>query len=472
MVTAPDVRADVVHQEVPFAAEFWAALGGADALLPGLRVTGIGDLPSAFRVSALAAASVGVAGLAATELAALVGGAEPRVSVNRLLASAWFGSAVRPAGWTVPPVWDPYSRNYRAARGGWVRLHTNASHHRAAALRVLRADETTDPADVRRLVGRWDAFELEQAVIEAGGVSAAMRTREEWAAHPQGAAVRAEPLLHRAPGTPGPVGAAWRPTAERPLAGLRVLDLTRVLAGPVATRFLAGLGADVLRVDPPDWDEPAIVPNMTIGKRTARLDARTPEGFDRLCALLSEADVLVHGYRDGALDGLGLDEAERRRLRPGLVEASLTAFGFSGPWRQRRGFDSVVQMASGISQRGMQAAWAERPQQLPVQALDHSTGYLLAASVLRGLVDLTQGGSGSSARTSLARMAEALMAAGEQPAGGVFDQWSGPCTMVGTQWGAAELLPPPVRFDEINFGFERIARPLGSDAAEWGSPAA
>src|SRR5690606_9423486 len=143
------------HDEVLFAGDFWSALGGADALLPGLRLTGIGDLPSAFRVSALAAASVGVAGLAATELAAQVGGAEPRVSVNRLLASAWFGSAVRPAGWSVPPVWDPFTRNYRAARGGWVRLHTNAAHHRTAALRVLGATEATDPADVRRLVGRW-----------------------------------------------------------------------------------------------------------------------------------------------------------------------------------------------------------------------------------------------------------------------------------------------------------------------------
>ncbi|MBF0671689.1 MAG: CoA transferase [Salinibacterium sp.] len=460
------------HESVPFAAEFWAALGGSDALLPGLRVTGIGDLPSAFRVSALAAASIGVAGLAATELAALVGGAEPRVSVNRLLASAWFGSAVRPAGWSVPPVWDPFTRNYRAARGGWVRLHTNAAPHRAAALRVLGADDSSDPADVRRLVGRWDAFELEEAVVAAGGVSAAMRTRKEWRAHPQGVAVASEPLLHRDAGSAGAVGEHWRPTVERPLAGLRVLDLTRVLAGPVATRFLAGLGADVLRVDPPDWDEPAIVPNMTLGKRTARLDARTPDGREQLARLLSEADVLVHGYRDGALDGLGLDAETRQRLRPGLVEASLTAFGFSGPWRQRRGFDSVVQMASGISHRGMVATWEERPQQLPVQALDHATGYLLAASVLRGVVELVRDGAGSSTRTSLARVAEALVSGGDQPTDGVFDQWNGPCTMIGTQWGAAELLPPPARFDEINFGFERIPKPLGSDAAEWGSPAA
>ncbi|MCW4386411.1 CoA transferase [Salinibacterium sp. SYSU T00001] len=453
-----------------FTGQFWRALDGADALLPGLRVTGVGDLPSAFRVSEFAAASVGVAGLAAAELASLVGGPSPRVSVNKLLASAWFGSAVRPAGWSLPPVWDPYTRNYRAADGGWVRLHTNAPHHRAAALGVLGVDDSADPVDVRRFVGRWDAFELEDAVVEAGGVAAAMRTRDQWLEHPQGAAVSAEPLLYRETGTPGPLGAAWRPTVERPLAGLRVLDLTRVLAGPVATRFLAGLGADVLRIDPPEWDEPAIVPNMTIGKRTSRLDARTPEGYERLCSLLAEADVLVHGYRDGALDRLGLALEERQRLRPGLVEASLNAFGFSGPWRPRRGFDSIVQVASGISHHGMVVMREERPQQLPVQALDHATGYLLAASVLRGLVGLMRDGVGSAARTSLARMGEALVAGGPQP-DGVFDQWSGPCTMIGTPWGAAQLLPPPARFDEIHFGFARIPNPLGTDAAEWGPSA-
>lgn len=413
-----------------------------------------------------------MAGLAATELAALVGGAQPRVTVNRLLASAWFGSAVRPSGWSVPPVWDPFTRNYRAANGGWVRLHTNAPHHRDAALRVLGVDGAVDPADVRRIVGRWDAFELEEAVTVAGGVAAAMRTREEWRAHPQGVAVSAEPLLRVSAGTPGAVGAGWRPSVERPLAGLRVLDLTRVLAGPVATRFLAGIGADVLRIDPPEWDEPAIVPNMTIGKRTVRLDASTREGFDRLCALLAEADVLVHGYRDGALDRLGLDAATRQRLRPGLVEASLDAFGFAGPWRRRRGFDSIVQVSSGLSHHGMLWSQAERPQQLPVQALDHATGYLLAASVLRGLTALVGDGVGSSARTSLARVGEALVAGGEQPSDGIFDQWGGACSMIGTPWGAAELLPPPVRFDEVRFGFDRVPKPLGADAAEWGSPAA
>ena len=140
----------------------------------------------------------------------------------------------------------------------------------------------------------------------------------------------------------------------------------------------------MLRVDPPDWDEPAVVPDMTLGKLPTRLDARTPEGRERLGDLLAGADVLVHGYRRGALDAIGLGDAERQDIRPGLVEVALTAYGWSGPWTGRRGFDSLVQMSSGIAERGMRLAAADRPVPLPVQALDHATGWLMAAAAVAG----------------------------------------------------------------------------------------
>ena len=165
-----------------------------------------------------------------------------------------------------------------------------------------------------------------------------------------------------------------------------MLDLTRVLAGPVATRFLAGFGADVLRIDPPEWDEPAVVPEVTLGKRCARLDARTDDGRAHLRRLLAEADVLVHGYRPGVLDSLlGVDADGRAELRPGLVEVCLDAYGWTGPWSARRGFDSLVQMSSGIAEAGMRWAGRDVPTPLPVQALDHATGYLMAAEVIDGL---------------------------------------------------------------------------------------
>ena len=260
----------------------------------------------------------------------------------------------------------------------------------------------------------WISDELESAVVAAGGAAAAMRTRSEWSKHPQGRAVSAEPLMAHERVSGGPVGASrWVGTSDRPLLGVRVLDLTRVLAGPVATRLLAGCGADVLRIDPPGWDEPAIAPEMTLGKHCARLDLRTPPGRDHLLTLLGSADIVVHGYRSDALEGLGLGAEVRAECRPGLVDVSLDAYGWTGPWRTRRGFDSLVQMSTGIADVGRRAAGVDLPVPLPVQALDHATGYLLAAAAITGLTQRLADGSGSRWRTSLARVASLLVEAGQ-----------------------------------------------------------
>ena len=187
-----------------------------------------------------------------------------------------------------------------------------------------------------------------------------MRTQEEWKAHPQGVAVAAEPLVSATASVVGLIP-DWPVPPERPLAGLCVLDLTRVLAGPVASRFLAGYGANVLRIDPPDWDEPGVVPEVTLGKRCARLDLRQTSDKDIFTALLANADILLHGYRPGALDRLGFGAEKRRSLAPGLIDVCLDAYGWSGPWAARRGFDSLVQMTTGIAATGMRWRHAERP---------------------------------------------------------------------------------------------------------------
>ena len=254
----------------------------------------------------------------------------------------------------MPAPWDPASGDYATA-DGWIRLHTNAPHHREAALRVLGV-----PADKAQ-------------VAKACPAGMRMSSKAQWSR----AVAARQPCVHSARGRciPGPKcrcrpllsvqtsddahDSRWTPTPDRPLKGLRVLDLTRVLAGPVATRFLAGLGADVLRIDSPTWDEPGVVPDVTLGKRCARLDLRTAQSQFR--ELLGEAHVLVHGYRADALDNLGFGTEERRRIRPGLVDVCLNAYGWSGPWRNRRGFDSLVQMSAGIADAGMRELKKERP---------------------------------------------------------------------------------------------------------------
>ena len=455
---------NVAHEAL---ATIWSAVGGDPAATARVEFEGDAQLPSAFSVTDLAAASIGAAALAAVELAGIDGSP---VRVDRRLASAWFLTTIEPIGWQLPPVWDAVAGDYEAAHG-WIRLHTNAPHHRAAAIRVLGCSEDRDA--VARAVRSWDATELELAVVDAGGCAAEMRTAAAWDAHPQGAAVANEPLVSVEQFEHGDLdtmtGRAG-PDPARPLAGVRVLDLTRVLAGPVATRFLGGLGADVLRVDPPDWDEPPIIPEVTLGKRCARIDATTSEGRERIAHLMRSADVVVHGYRPEALDRLSLDAHARRALCPGIVDVSLDAYGFSGPWRLRRGFDSLVQMSSGIAAAGMDAKVADRPFPLPVQALDHATGYLLATAVLRGLHARRTDAVATTARASLARTARLLSSLdrrsfdGGAGTPGDDDYESG---VEATPWGGLRRLRPPVTVPGMPIHWNHGATALGSADAVW-----
>ena len=448
-----------------FLATAWRALGGDEAWLERVEVAGEGDLPSAFAVTDLAVAAIGAAGLAIAERAGTAASRPPRVVVDRRLASLWFGFSLRPQGWTLPPVWDLIAGDYPAS-DGWIRLHTNAAPHRAAALAVLGCAGERDA--VAKAVGGWRVDELEAAVVAAGGCAAAMRSLTAWTDHPQGRAVAAEPLVFhdrreasaRADGAVDPA---------RPLAGVRVLDLTRILAGPVATRFLAGYGADVLRLDPPDWDEPSVAPEVTLGKRCARLDLKEAADRARFLALLANADVIVHGFRPGALDALGLGEAARRRARPGLVDVSLDAYGWSGPWAGRRGFDSLVQMSAGIAEAGMRRFAKDKPTPLPVQALDHAAGYMIAAAVVRGLSERAAVGAGSSRRLSLARVAALL--AGERldapaPIAAPSEADESP-QIESTDWGPARRFRSPAAIDGAPTRWPYPARALGSATPAW-----
>jgi hypothetical protein len=428
-------------------------------------LTGSGSLPSAFRVTDLACASIATAAGALADYMELRFGSLPSVSVDRRLASFWFNTSLRPKGWQLPSVRDPVTGDYPAS-DGWIRLHANAPHHRAAALTVLDCPASHD--SVAGAVAGWNTVELEDAIVAAGGCAAAMRTRAAWERHPQGQALQAEPLFHYAEGDPGPAHRDM-PRAERPLAGIRVLDLTRVLAGPVSTRFLAGYGAQVLRIDPPFWTEPGMVPEVTLGKRCAQLDLRVGAQLEQLKSLMADADILIHGYRADALEHFGLDDAARQRIRPGLVDVCLDAYGWTGPWSTRRGFDSLVQMSCGIAEAGMTHFGTTRPTPLPVQALDQATGYLMAAAALDGLSTRLREGRGSRTRLSLARTANLLMT--QEPEDPVAlhaeteSDWT--ATLEHTQWGPARRLKPPCVVQGAAMHWDYPASALGSGTARW-----
>jgi hypothetical protein len=456
---------ELQHPALSFLREIWNTLGGSSAALRRVEIDGGGELPAAFAVSDLAAATIAAAGLAVSDLVAVSNGS-PCVQVDRRLASFWFGTSLQPQGWSMPPVWDPLAGDY-ATVDGWIRLHTNAPQHREAALAVV--GEASDKARVVAAVSQWRADELESAVVKRGGCAAAMRPLDAWREHPQGRSVAGEPLLWWEETDPEHARSP-RVAPGRPLTGIRVLDLTRVLAGPVATRFLAGFGAEVLRIDPPWWDEPAFVPEVVLGKRCARLDLRAPDGRERFFGLLRGADVLVHGYRPDALARLGLGSEMRRQARPGLIDVSLDAYGWTGPWCGRRGFDSLVQMSAGIADEGMRRFGKDRPTPLPVQALDHATGYLMAAAVVRGLTRRITTGRGCEARTSLAKVAALLSGAPAHSASGPFrpkgaDDFQREVEV--TSWGSALRLKPPLVVEGAPMKWDFPAAALGSSTAAW-----
>jgi hypothetical protein len=448
------------------ARDIWTSLGGKEDKLSALSFTGDGDLPSAYLVTDFASAAIGVAALSIAELVGRVSSGPLAVVVDRRLSSFWFGFSIRPIGWEMPAAWDPIAGDYRA-KDGWIRLHTNAPHHRAAAERVLGSH--ADKAAMVAAVAPWAKRDLEAAIVEAGGCAAEMRSCAEWLDHPQGRAVAAEPLAHIVATDPR-APSSWMPSRSRPLAGLRVLDLTRVLAGPVATRFLAGYGADVLRIDPPGWDEPSVIPEVALGKRCARLDLEDKAAREKFEALLSQADILIHGYRPRALDGLGYDAATRRRLSPGLIDVSLSAYGWSGPWAMRRGFDSLVQMSVGIADAGMAWRGSDKPVPLPVQALDHATGYLMAATAVRAVTRRLDEGAGTGGRLSLARTAKLLtdggLAGASSPLGPETRADLSPAVEA-TDWGTAHRLLPPAAVAGAAMQWTQPARGLGSAQPAW-----
>ncbi len=445
--------------------ETFAALDLPDSALDRVLVVGHEHLPSCFAVTDLAVASIGAAGASVAELVGTLV-PTPEVEVDRRLASLWFGWSIVPDGWRLPDPWDALAGDYPSA-DGWIKIHTNVPRHRAAALDALGC--APDREAVARSVAARPGVEVETVVTDAGGCAAELRTTEAWATHPQGRAVAAEPVVLRDRAATTEL-TRWTPTPEAPLSGIRVLDLTRVIAGPVATRFLAGFGAEVLRVDPSDWHEPALEPEVLLGKRCTRLELRDDRDRRTFERLLSGADVLVHGYRRRGLDGLGLDADARQRIRPGLIDVSLDAYGHSGPWADRRGFDSLVQFATGIAAAGMERTSSSTPVSLPVQALDHATGYLVAAEVVGAIRRAADDGRTERARLSLARTARLLVDHRGTPTVEPLrpvDDADVAVAVERTPWGPARRLWPPVRLGSAEMAWPSPATTLGSSAPEW-----
>ncbi len=381
----------------------WADAGLPADALDDVSLTGTDPvLPSSFAVGTAAQASIAASALAAATLWRLRGGRRQLVSVDMRHAAIEFLSErfVQVDGRPPEDPWDRIAGAYQCGDGRWVRLHTNFPHHRDGILRILGCDY--DRQAVAAALESWTGFAFEDAAAAANMCATAMRSFAEWDAHPHGQAVLTQPVVKISRiGDAPPRGL---PLAERPLAGVRVLDLTRVIAGPVCGRTLAAHGAEVLAISSPNLPNlPALVVDTGRGKRSAFLELRDRADNERLQALLAGTDILVQGYRPGGLAEQGFGPQDAARIRPGIVYVSLSAYGSVGPWSGRRGFDSLTQTATGMNHAEAQAAGETAPKPLPCQALDHGSGYLLAFGALVALMRRMQEGGSWHVEVSLAR---------------------------------------------------------------------
>src|SRR5712672_1136631 len=452
--------------------------GWGDTQAADVMFTGGADpvLPTPFRIGAAGAATLAASGLAATELWQVRTGRCQRVTVDLRQATAALrsGRYLALAGADVSSARNPVMGVYPARDGRWSYLHCNFPNHRAAALSVLGVPE--DREAVARAVVTWNAADLEEAIIAAKGAGGMARTQAEWARHPQGAAVAALPLMEImriGDSAPEPL-----PTGNRPLSGIRVVDLTRVLAGPTCARTLAEHGADVMKITGAhlpslgyqEWD-------TGHGKLSAELDLRDPGHVDILRGLVSKADVFSRGYRPDSLANRGLSPEELAAIRPGLVYVSLCAFGHTGPWASRRGFDTGVQTVSGITIRQAECVPKESPapQFYPVSAIDYCTGYLMAFGTMAALARRTREGGSWLVRISLAQVGKWIVDLGEVPASALkgipaeftaseLERWS----MVSeTPSGRLRHLKPAVQLSETPPYWARPSVPLGYHRPVW-----
>jgi crotonobetainyl-CoA:carnitine CoA-transferase CaiB-like acyl-CoA transferase len=445
-------------------------LGRARRPDDALTFTGGGDpiFRTPWRIGATGAAALGAVGLALSDLWRLRTGRIQGVAVDRHAAAASLRSNTYVLQDGDKPVsWDPLAGHYPTRDGRHMFLHTNHPHHRAGALRIAGAGAETREA-LAAAVAKWDGLAIEEAIAAGGCVGGLVRSREEWSAHPHGIAVAGLPLIDivkigEAPPQPLPPG-------DRPLGGVRVLDLTRVLAGPTSGRVLAENGAEVLHIAAPHLPYQAeLLMDTGHGKRCAWIDLRESSGVETLAALTRTADVFTQGYRPGTLASRGFPPERLAELRPGIVCVNICAYAHEGPWRDRRGFDSIVQNVTGLT--AMQGS-LDKPRNLPVQANDYIAGYLAALGAMVGLARRVEQGGSWLVRVSLVQVAHWIATQGTvdatQGAAELPDEELKPLLMESVgPLGRLRHMKPVVQLAETPAFYAKPAEPLGSSPPRW-----
>jgi crotonobetainyl-CoA:carnitine CoA-transferase CaiB-like acyl-CoA transferase len=454
-------------------ADLWTSAGGDVAALEAVTLTGEEpQLPSSFRVAAAAQASIAATGLAAAQIWKLRSGQSQDVAVDMRHAVVECRSEryLRVDGKPPPPTWDAIAGIYQTRDRRFVRLHTNFPHHRAAVCKVLNCKAERD--EVQAALMQWDAEAFETAAYAAGGVVAMMRSHQEWSDLPHARRLAALPLVSIEKIGEAAPKPCW-PAGDRPLAGLRVLDLSRVIAAPVAGRTLAVHGADVLLISGPDL--PAI-PWLTIdtgrGKLTSFVELKSEPGRQVLRGVLADADIFSQGYRPRAIASLGFSAQDAAKINPGIVYVSLSAYGDAGPWSERRGFDSLVQTATGFNHAEGLAAGIDGPKELPAQMLDHATGYLMAIGAMMAKARQAREGGSWHVRVSLAQTGRWLWNLGRVADGFKTEDLKGDAVApfveeAASGFGPLRAVSHSAVMSKTRAYWARPAMPLGSHPPQW-----
>jgi crotonobetainyl-CoA:carnitine CoA-transferase CaiB-like acyl-CoA transferase len=452
--------------------DIWTSAGGDPSALDTVTLTGEEpQLPSSFRVAAAAQASIAATGLAAAQVWKWRSGQSQDIAVDMRHAVVECRSEryLRVDGKPPGPTWDAIAGIYKTRDQRFVRLHTNFRHHRDAVCKVLNCKPERD--DVQAALMQWDAEAFETAAYAAGGVVAMMRSHEEWSALPHAKALAELPLVSIekiGEAVPKP----W-PNGDRPLAGVRVLDLSRVIAGPVAGRSLAAHGADVLLISGPDL--PAI-PWLTIdtgrGKLSSFVELKSEQGRDVFRNLLAQADIVSQGYRPKSIAALGFSPEEAAKINPGIISVSMSAYGHAGPWAERRGFDSLVQTSTGFNHAEGQAAGVDGPKELPAQMLDHATGYLMAFGAMMAKARQSREGGSWHVRVSLAQTGRWLWNLGRVADGFTTEDLKSEMVMpfieeIPSGFGPLRSVKHSAVLSKTPAFWARPAMPLGSHPPQW-----
>jgi len=452
-------------------AGLWRRAGMASEALAFAQLAGADPVfPSSFAVGTAAQSTIAAAALAACELGHVRGVPRQQVAVDMLHA------AVECTGWfsldgRVPDLWDAFSGLYRCA-DGHVRIHANFAHHRAGALRLLGLDPAmAKRSDAEAAMLNWRALDFEEAAAQRQLVATALRRFDQWDATPQGQAIAAQALftIDRI-GDAAPLALPPLREDARPLTGVRVLDLTRILAGPVGGKALAAHGADVMLVNSPALPNIEAIADTSRGKLSAHVDLKTDAGCATLRHLVDGAHVFTQGYRPGGLSALGFGPAALAQARPGIVYVSLTAYGTHGPWAARRGFDSLVQTAMGFNHaEGEAAGDAAKPRPLPMQILDEATGYLMAFGAAVALCRQQREGGSWHVQVSLAQTGQWLRGLGRVANGLAHarppaEPWLEPSD---SGFGRLLAVRHSAQLARTPAGWPRPSMPPGSSAPVW-----